>query len=205
MKGFKEKRERSLGEHLHLKATRCASPKCALVRRPYRPGVHGKGKHLGTLSDFGRQLIEKQKVKAIYAISERNLRQLFKKAVQLRGSTAEAILDLLERRLDNVLYRMGIAASRSVARQLVVHGHIAVNGNRVKSPGFLVRTGDVVSIRRESRRYSFIRTIKEAAKTHEVPHWLSFDPENLEGRVISTSSDTNPPFELSYVVESFSK
>jgi small subunit ribosomal protein S4 len=206
MRGPKEKKERALGEHLHLKGERCASPKCALLRRPYRPGIHGKTPRR-TLSDFGRQLQEKQKFKLTYGVRERALRRLFARARRQTGSTAEELVRLLERRLDNVVYRLGFAPSRSAARQLISHGHIMVGARRVRAANFLVRKGDAISLREASLRSAKFADVKEALKKHEAPAWLALDVEAMRGlvRALPEGEELRSPFETSLLVESFSK
>ena len=205
MQGAKEKRERSLGIHLGLKATRCQSPKCALVRKPYRPGVHGKSRRRKTLSDFGRQIQEKQKFKLTYGIDERALRNVFKQASQKKGSTSVRFIELLEYRVDSILYRIGFAGSRSMAGQLVTHGHIMINGKKVRSPGFLLKVGDIVTVRPESAGKAVFSALKEALANYEPPVWLHLDKEKLEGKVIGPPEFESIPFEINLVVESFSK
>jgi small subunit ribosomal protein S4 len=205
MIGPKEKKERALGERLNLKGERCSSPKCAAVRKPYRPGAHGHSRRRGTLSEFGVQLKEKQKFKVSYGIDERNLRQIFLKARKAKGSSAAKLVEFLESRLDNVVYRLGLAPSRGAARQLIVHGHILVNKQRVRSPGFMVKAGNIISPRGGSESKLAIEKRKEALKKYEPPEWLHLDKEKLEGRVLSPPKEIASPFEANLVVESFSK
>lgn len=205
MIGPKEKRERSVGERLNLKGERCQSPKCAMVRKPYRPGVHGPSGRRRPLSEFGLQLREKQKVKLSYGLDERNLRQVFLKAKKAKGSSAAKMVEFLERRLDNVVFKLGWATSRGAARQLVVHGHILVNDRRVKSPGFVVKAGDVVKINKGSESKSMLLNRKEALKKYETPVWLKLDKDKMEGYVLSPPEETSTPFEFDLLVESFSK
>lgn len=205
MIGPKEKKERALGERLGLKGERCASPKCAAVRKPYRPGVHGPRGRQRALSEFGLQLKEKQKFKVSYGIDERNLRQIFLKALKAKGPSAMKLVEFLERRLDNAVFRLGLASSRGSARQLIVHGHIAVNGKRVRSPGFLVKIGDAIALAPGSETLDVLAKRKEILKKYEPPPWLSLDREKLEGRVLSRPEDVTLPFEAKLVVESFSK
>lgn len=204
MRGPKEKKERALGVHLHVKGERCASPKCALVRKPYPPGAHGNARRKAP-SEFGLQLREKQKFKVAYGINERHLGILFKRAARAAGSSAKKIIELLERRLDNAVFRLGIAPSRSMARQLILHGHIAVNGRRVRSPGFEVGTGDEISVREDSKKKNVFKELGSALKKHEPPPWLSIDPGMLSGKVTALPSDTDSPFEINLLVESLSK
>ncbi len=200
----KEKKERSLGERLHIKGERCNSPKCAAVRKPYRAGVHGPSGRRKSLSDFGRQLAEKQKFKVSYGLKERNLRHLFKIAKKATGSTATRLLALIEKRLDNTVFRFGFAPSRFAARQLIVQGHILVNRKRARSPGLQVKTGDLISFREESKKTKAFKDLSDSLKKFETPAWLSIDKEKIEGRVLS-EPETNPPFEINLLVESFSK
>jgi len=204
MIGPKEKKERSLGEKLGFKAERSAGPKSAFLRKPYRPGQHGQSRQRA-LSDFGRQIKEKQKFKLTYGLDERNLRRLFEKALKKTGSTANHILELLEGRLDNVVFRLGFAPSRLTARQMVVHGHIRVNGKKVRSPGYEVEVGDIVSVRPESMGKASFKNLKEVLKKLEIPGWLSVDPDKIEGRVLSKPQDFKIPYEINLLVESFSK
>lgn len=205
MIGPKEKRERALGERLHLKGERCASPKCAAVRKPYAPGMHGPNvRRRKSVSEFGLQLKEKQKFKVSYGIDERNLRRIFLRAAKAKGSSALKIVEFLERRLDNVVYRLGFAPSRNAARQLIVQGHIAVNKQRVRSPGYVVKPGDVVHAWAGSEAKGIFSRRKEILKKFEPPAWLHLDGEKFEGRVLSPPSEPSP-FEANMVVESFSK
>lgn len=203
--GPKEKKERALGERLNLKGTRCASPKCAAVRKPHRPGAHGKTGRRKSLSEFGLQLKEKQKFKISYGLNERNLRKLFGEARRKTGSTAAVLLSLLERRLDNVVYRLGFATSRGMARQLITHGHILVNRKRVRSPGYTVNVGDTIGLRAESKEKGAFQTLPESLQKYDPPSWLGVDAKKIEGRVISSPEDLTPQFEVNLLVESFSK
>lgn len=211
MIGPKEKIERSLGEHLHLKGQRCSSPKCAMVRKPYRPGMHGQKRKRGQLSDFGIQLREKRKFKVVYGLDEKMLRHLFERSEGKAGGTGARLLELLERRLDNIIFRMGFAPSRGAARQLVTHGHVMVNKKRVRAPGYEVRSNDVVSIRPESLpRPRFVKMKEELAerfsgKGGDAPSWLHVDPKTLEGKVLGAPVDVEIPFDINILVESFSK
>ncbi len=205
MIGPKEKRERALGEHLHLKGDRCLSPKCAMVRKPYPPGMHGPRGRRKSPSEFGLQIREKQKFKLSYGINEQNLRRLFRDAERKSGSTAEKLIELLERRLDNVVFRLGLARSRGGARQLIGHGHIFVNRHKVRATGFQVKQGDIISIRPESESKGAFNTLRETLKQYDPPSWLHLDKDKLEGRVLSPPQDLTPPFEVNLLVESFSK
>lgn len=200
----REKRERSLGTKLFLKAYRCNSPKCALVRSAARPGVHGKARRR-SLSEFGQQVQEKQKIKFTYGIRENQLRKIFDSAARHVGATGELIVSLLERRLDNALYRLGIAPSRSVARQLISHGHMLVNGRKVTISSYQVRPGDVIAIRPQSRTHPVFAAAAEAVKKIEPPVWLHLDPERLEGKVIALPKDFEIPFDVNMIVDYYSK
>jgi|SRR3989344_1092558 len=205
MRGPKEKKERRIGERLNLKADRCQSPKCAMVRKPYQPGAHGPTGRRRALSEFGVQLREKQKVKISYGLDERNLKQLFANAQKTKGSSASKLVELLERRLDNVLTRLGIAPSRNMARQLVTHGHVLVNKKKVRSPGFCTKSGDIISIKPGSESKLFLGKRKEMLMKYEPPAWLHLDAGKLEGRVLSLPQESSIPFEANLLIESFSK
>ncbi len=205
MIGPKERKERSLGEHLHLKGERCQGPKCAMVRKPYRPGMHGQKRKQKTLSDFGLQLREKRKFKVSYGIDESTLRRLFDRAHAKSGGTGTHLVELLERRLDNVVFRLGFAPSRNAARQLVSHGHIMVNKKRVRAPGYEVRPEDVIGVRNESLSRAQFTQRKEKLAVYEPPPWLHLDRDAWEGKVLSPPVDVDIPFEVNILVESFSK
>lgn len=199
-----EKRERALGTKLFLKAHRCNSPKCATIRNPQLPGVHGKARRRPP-SEVGTQLREKQKIKAVYGIRESAMGKVFETANKNPGVTGQMIMVLLERRLDNVVYRLGLAASRSVGRQLVGHGHIMVNGRKVTIPSYLVRVGEVISIRPQSKDAPLFKDLGETMKQYEAPVWLALDKEKLEGRVVSAPKDFDVPFDVNMVVDYYSK
>jgi small subunit ribosomal protein S4 len=167
--------------------------------------MHGKKRQRKGISDFGRQLQEKQKFKVSYGLSERGLRRIFKEALRKRGSVALRLIELLESRLDNAVFRLGLAQSRSVARQLISHGHILVNKKRVRSAGFGVKVGDIISIREASLGKVAFQNIKDLLKSYEPPSWLQLDKEKLEGRVLAKPEDSAVPFEVNALVELFSK
>lgn len=204
-RGPKEKKERSLGEHLHVKGARCDSPKCAAVRKPYKPGQHGKDGRRRAPSDFGRQVSEKQKFKVVYGLHEKTLRRLFAIAAESETGTDRKLVELMERRLDNVLYRMGFAPTRSAARQLAVQGHVLVNGRRTKSPGYSIKTGDVIGVREESKTKGAFKELPKSLLEYQAPAWLKIDPAKLEGKVVGDPQTEEVPFEASLLVESFSK
>ena len=205
MIGPKEKKERALGEHLNLKGERCLSPKCAMVRKPYRPGMHGQKRSRRNVSEFGLQIREKQKFKYTYGIDERNLRKIFEDANRQTGSVGARLVELLERRLDNVVFRLGFTRARGPARQLITHGHITVNKRKVRSPGYRLENGDVVGFRKESIEHKTFANLKEYLEKYEVPSWLVLDKGVLEGSIISSPSEITMPFEINLLVESFSK
>ncbi len=173
------------GMKLFLKGDRCFTPKCALERRNYPPGQHGPTRHSRRkVSDFGRQLREKQKVRRIYGVYERQFRRYFRQAVKAKGMTGEALLQLLERRLDNVVYRMGLASSRAQARQLVTHGHITVNGRKVDIASYSVRPGDVIGVHETSRKNRYFKALtEEFGKRQTPPKWLSVNPDAMTATV----------------------
>ena len=204
-RGPKEKQERALVERLNLKGERSLSPKSATVRKPYKPGMHGPNGRRKQLSEFGLQLKEKQKFKISYGINERGLSGVFHRASKAKGSSAVKLVEFLERRLDNTIYRLGMAPSRGSARQLIVQGHIVVNKSRVRSPGFVVKVGDIIKLHPGSETTGFFTKQKELMKKFDPPAWLHLDPVKMEGRVLSPPENSAVPFEANLVVESFSK
>jgi small subunit ribosomal protein S4 len=191
---------------LFLKGERCYTEKCSIEKRNLPPGQHGKARK-AKLVGYGLQLREKQKVKRIYGVLENQFRRYFELAERTRGITGETLLQLLERRLDNVAYRLGFATSRPQARQLVRHGHFLVNGKRVDIPSFSVRAGDVISVRNGSAKNPAIAHALEEVKGRGVPDWLSFDAEKVAGRVVSlpTREQINLPVQEQLIVELYSK
>jgi len=205
MRGPKEKKERALGVRLGLKGERAMSPKSAMVRKPYRPGVHGPSSRPRALSEFGLQIREKNKFKISYGVNERNLKRIFEMAQVAKGATGAKMLEFLESRLDSVIFHLGFVPSRGAARQLVNHGHIAVNKKKVTSPGYQLKKGDIISVRPGSMTTSVLAKRKEVLEKYEAPSWLRMDAVKLEGEILSMPSDLNPPFEINLLVESFSK
>ena len=194
-----------MGEKLFLKGERCFSQKCALTRRNYPPGIHGPKGRKG-LSEYGIQLREKQKLKYIYGISETQLRNYFEEVAK-KEDKAKALLDFLEHRLDNVVYRLGFAKSRRMARQIVNHGHILVNERKVNIPSYQVKKGDVIEIKKTSRKKGLFKDLSIYLKNYEVPSWLSLDKENLKGKVIGepTIQDIGKQAEVEKVIEFYSR
>ncbi len=174
------------GEKLFLKGQRCFTPKCAFERRSYPPGEHGKDSQFRRrrVSDYSRQLREKQKTRRVYGITERQFRRYYRTALQERGMTGENLLRLLERRLDNVVFRLGYAESRAQARTLVTHGHFNVNGRRTDIPSMLVREGDEIEVREGSRKRTYFKQLPELAESKTVPEWLERDISILFGKIV---------------------
>jgi len=171
---------------LFLKGERCHTEKCAIEKRNFPPGQHGKDRK-PKIVGYGLQLREKQKARRYYQLLENQFRNLFEKAVRMKGITGDNMLNMLERRLDNVIYRMGFGTSRAQARQLVRHGHVNVNGRRVDIPSFTVKPNDAVEIREKSKKNPMILHASEATAHAPSPNWLEVDRENLKGRVIGMS------------------
>jgi len=190
---------------LFLKGERCYTDKCAIERRNYPPGEHGQGRP--KFSEYSIQLREKQKVKRIYRLMEGQFRRTFDQASRIKGITGETLLVFLERRLDNVTYRLGFASSRAEARLLVRHGHILVNGKRLNIPSYQVRVGDVISVKEQSRQMARILTAMEGVQRRGVPDWAELDRENCSGRIkiLPTRSDITMPINEKLIVELYSK
>jgi small subunit ribosomal protein S4 len=191
---------------LFLKGDRCYSDKCAFDRRSYPPGQHGERRGRKT-SDYGIQLREKQKIKRIYGLSEKQFHLFFERADRQKGITGTNLLVSLERRLDNVVYRLGFASSRSQARQLVQHSHFLVNGKKVNIPSFEVKVGDSVEVRERSRTMQLIQDSMDAVVRRGVPQWLDLEKENLKGMVknLPVREDLTMPMQEQLVVELYSK
>lgn len=194
------------GMKLFLKGQRCLTDKCAIERRNFAPGQHGKARR-PKLVGYGLQLREKQKVRRLYGILETQFRNYFEKAAAARGITGETLLFMLERRLDNVVYRMGLATSRAEARQLVRHGHILVAGRKVNIPSFQVAPGQEIAVREKSRQILSIQRALDLSGSRGIPSWLEFDRENMKGRVVSLPKreDVNFPVQEQMIVELYSK
>ncbi len=174
------------GEKLFLKGYRCFSPKCSFERRAYPPGMHGKGAQFThrRQSDYQRQLRAKQKARRIYGVMERQFHRYYEVALQRRGLTGLNLLQILETRLDNVIFRLGFASDRSEARLLVTHGHFAVNGRRTDVPSMLLSSADTVSVRDGSRKRQYFKDLADVAEERNIPAWLSRDARNLSGTVL---------------------
>ncbi|MBO4897028.1 MAG: 30S ribosomal protein S4 [Clostridia bacterium] len=193
------------GQKLFLKGTRCYTDKCALTRRNYAPGQHGQGRK--KLSEYGLQLREKQKAKRFYGVLESQFAKYYEMANKKAGVTGENLLQILESRLDNVVYRLGFALSRAEARQLVRHGHFLVNGKRVNIPSFLVKAGDVVEIADKSKSMPKIKAVLETTDGKTIPKWLELDKDNAKGKVVTLADreDIDLDIQETLIVELYSK
>lgn len=204
MKKSREKLERSLGMKLFLKAERCNSPKCAMVKRPHGPGMHG-GKRKRAKSEYGEQLLEKQRIRASYGLREKQLARIVEESIKKTGSASETIISSLERQFFNIIFRLGMAPSRIVARQLVGHGHFLVNGKKVTIPSYSVKAGDIIFIKPASQKLLIFKDLPDKLKKYETPEWLSIDKEKLEGKVKSLPQNIEIPFDINLVVDYYSK
>jgi small subunit ribosomal protein S4 len=197
------------GEKLFLKGERCLGPKCAIERRGYAPGMHGKqGQFRRKTSDYGLQLRQKQKVRRTYFLLERQFKRYFKQAQKGKGMTGEVLLQILELRLDNVVHRLGFGSSRNQARQLVNHGHFEVNGRKTDIPSMLVKPGDVISVRATSRENSYFKDMGRDLERVRPPDWLSLDPRSMTGRVLAIPARDQlglPVIKEQLVVEYYSR
>lgn len=193
------------GVKLFLKGARCISDKCAIDRRGYPPGIHGRGR--GKATAYGLQLREKQKIKRLYRMMEDQFRIFFERASRKKGNAGENLLTLLERRLDTVAHRLGFARSQVEARQLVLHSHVMVNGRVVNIPSFIVRESDVIEIKPKDKNKDFIQDRIEESSRRSFPSWLSFDPNQLKAQVVRLPSREDIPFDVKeqLVVELYSK
>lgn len=194
------------GEKLFLKGTRCLTEKCAVARRAYAPGQHGE-KARTKLSNYGLQLREKQKVKWMYGVMEKQFRRYFDIASKTKGVTGKVLLQLLERRLDNVIFRMGLAASRAEARQIVRHNHVYVNSKRVNIPSYSVSQNDTVEIKAKEKAKNSIKDNLELTKDRTLPAWLEFDSQELKAKILRLpeKEDLKSPIQEQLIVELYSK
>ena len=193
------------GQKLFLKGSRCYSDKCSISRRNYAPGQHGQKR--AKLSEYGTQLREKQKTKSYYGVGEKQFRGYFEMASNKKGVTGENLLQILESRLDNVVYRLGFGASRAQARQLVNHGQFEVKGKKVDIPSYIVKAGDVITVREIKKDNATIKANVEANAARPVPAWLELNNETLSGKVVRLASreDVDIPVEEHLIVELYSK
>jgi small subunit ribosomal protein S4 len=194
------------GMKLYLKGDRCFSEKCAVVRRPYPPGQHGQGRI--KLSEYGLRLREKQKMRRIYGLLEAQFRRYYAEASSMRGRTGEEMLGVIERRLDNVVHRMGFAVSRAQGRQLVRHNHVLVNGQRVNIPSYRVKPNDKIEIREQSRKIAYVAAALAAAENRPRPSWLDVEKDKFSGvfKSMPVRDELNEPMvREQYVVEYYSR
>ena len=194
------------GQKLFLKGDRCNSPKCAMVKRNFPPGAHGN-KGYGRLTDYGVQLREKQKAKRIYQLLEKQFKNYFFKANKSKGNTEEALLQLLEMRLDNIIYRAGFTTSRSTARQLINHTHFKINDKKVNIPSYQLKVGDIISIKDKSKELKLFSNIQERLKKAEKPSWLAVDTDKLEIKITDKPKleETKGEFDPKLIIEFYSK
>lgn len=194
------------GEKLFLKGSRCLSAKCAFEKRSYTPGQHGLTRR-SKLSEYGIQLREKQKVKRMYGVLESQFRNYYEKATRQKGITGENLLQMLESRLDNVIFRLGFAASRNAARQLILHRHFTVNGRPVNIPSYLLKPGDLVAVREKSRKLAVIHEAMRRLKDEAILPWLRVDKAKMEGQFIEKPSRQDIPIQIqeNLIVELYSK
>ena len=193
---------------LFLKGDRCFTEKCAIEKRNYAPGQHGKGGRIKSkLQGYGLQLREKQKTKRLYGMLEGQFRLTFDRAAQEKGVVGETLLKKLEQRLDNVIYRLGFGGSRAQARQLVRHGHVRVNDKRLNIPSFQVKEGDLIGLSSRAAKNALVQQAVEAVKGRGVPKWLELDAAGMKGKVLSTPArdDVNFPIQEQLIVELYSK
>ncbi|MBD3272907.1 30S ribosomal protein S4 [Candidatus Dependentiae bacterium] len=201
---------RGAGEKLFLKGSKCRTAKCPIEKRGTTPGQHGKKPTMRKLSEYGKQLGEKQKVKLMYRVLERQFRRFFKHASKLKGATGENLLSLLERRLDNVVFRLKMSFSREQARQFIIHGHISVNGKRVTSPSFIVKEGDVITLSETTlKNDAFVKGVVDKRMNIGIrlPEWLELDKKERKGTVLRlpVRTDVTTPIEERLIVELYSK
>ena len=199
---IKEKKERALGTKLFLKPDRCNSHKCVMVRRPYKPGQHGQKRKRGKLSEFGRQLQEKQKIQIVYGLTNGQMRKIFKE----HAGDPSSIVKTLESRLDRVVFLLGIASSSIMARQMVSHGHIFVNGRKVTIPSYKVTEGDEIEIRPQSRKSVLFEDLSKRLEKHETPEWLKIDKDKEKGTCLGKPpEDSISSFDINMVGEFYNR
>ena len=193
------------GEKLYLKGERCFTDKCAVTRRPYRAGEHGRERR--KVTEYGMRLAEKQKVRMVYGVMEKQFQKYFEMADRKKGVTGENLIKTLESRLDNVIYRLGFALSRNEARQLVQHGHVLVNGRKTSIPSHLVSPGDVIELKDKIKGNTRLKEIREITSEHQAPSWLEVDPERMRGTVLDepVRDEIDIPIREQYIVEYYSR
>lgn len=200
------KKCRRAGQKLFLKGERCFTPKCAMIKKAYPPGVHGK-KRRPALSEYGSQLAEKQKLRRIYNISEKQFKNYFKKAAKAKGVLTETLLSELETRADNIVFRLGWAESRPKARQIVSHGHILLNNKKITIPSIGIKKGDVIAIKKSSLKKPLFKNLETKLKKYKTPSWLSVDKKELKATVsaIPLKEEVESPVDLQMIVEYYSR
>jgi len=201
------KKCRRLSQKLFLKGERCYTTKCAMVKKPYAPGVHGKKKRRAALSEYGTQLAEKQKLRLIYGLREKQLKNYFKTASKIKGVLTEIILRKLETRIDNVIFRAGLAESRIKARQIVSHGHIILNKRRITIPSIELKKGDVLEIKASSLKKPIFTGLEIKIKKYNPPAWIFLDKENFKISIshLPLKEDIESPVDLQMIVEYYSR
>ncbi|MFZ5559766.1 MAG: 30S ribosomal protein S4 [Patescibacteria group bacterium] len=200
------KKCRRIGQKLFLKGERCFTPKCAMIKKPYVPGVHGrKRKH--ALTEYGTQLAEKQKLKKIYGVKERQLKKYFKEASKSHGVVTDVFLTKLETRIDNVIFRLGLAESRAKARQIVNHGHILLNDRKINIPSIHVKKGDIIRIKKSSLNKPLFSNLETRLKKYNPPTWLSLDKKDWQATILSmpAKEEMEIPADLQMIVEYYSR
>jgi len=201
------KKCRRAGEKLFLKGERCYLPKCAVSKRPYPPGLTGKNTRRGGLSEYGRQLMQKQKIKRIYGVFEKQLKKYFREARAKKGDARENLMRAFEMRLDNAVFRLGWAKSRAAARQLVSHGHVLVNGKRVSIPSYQVKKGQVIALTERMNKSKLVENLLASLKKYEAPTWLAQSADKIEARVLGepTAEDLGDMTPIGLIVEFYSR
>lgn len=194
-----------MGQKLFLKGEKCLGPKCALTKRNYAPGQHGSSKKHTKLSGYGKQLKEKQEAKRFYGLRERQFANYVNEAAAKPGDTGKYLITYLESRLDNVVYRMGLAASRAAARQLVSHGHITVNGKKVDISSYRVRVGEEISLSAKAKSGKVFENLTEKLSKHDAPSWLAVDAVNASAKVLNTPSTDDTVFSPNTIIEFYSR
>lgn len=204
--GPKEKLSRRIGENLGLKAERSFSPKSSFLKKPYKPGAHGKARKRA-LSEFGTQLLEKQKIRYSYGLTEKQLQKCFDEAKQKKGVTGDLLLMALEKRFDNMIFRSGFAGSRTIARQLVNHGHFLVNNKKVTIPSYSVKIGDIITIKPKSRSIMLFSELINKLKKYEAPAWLTVNKKDLDIVIKAepTNNDLPKNFNMNTIIAYYSR
>ena len=205
--GPKDKQSRRIGEKLFLKGARDLSPKSAIVKRAYPPGIHGPKGFRRKISEYGKQLMAKQKIKKMYRLREKQFRSYFKKAARMEGDVSTNLLILLESRFDNIIYRLGLADSRDQARQLVSHAHFLINGRKVKVPSYQVKQKEKITIREKSKKNGILSLKLKETNQNQIPDWLQFDAKTQIGLVLDKPSvaDLNLGPDTTLTVEFYSR